>query len=213
MAVTIRKLSHSCLHIEAGARRVLVDPGAFTWNDPRLEMASLDAVDRVLVTHAHPDHLSVEFLRELAVRFPDAVVESTPDVVELLADGGIAATTGSANYTSQFPAPHEATPIGAGPPNIGFHIADAVTHPGDSHSFAETAAVLAIALTAPWGSMTDAVALARSLEPRYVVPIHDWPLSAEGAAWLYGIGERAFAGTGTTFVPLGEFETVELDVG
>ncbi len=213
MAVTIRKLSHSCLHVDAGGCRVLVDPGAFTWTDARFDVTSLGAVDRVLVTHSHPDHLSVDFVRELAVRYPDATVESTPDVVGLLADAGVSATTASASYTARFDAPHEATPLGPGPPNVGFHIAGTVTHPGDSHSFAATADVLAIALVAPWGSMTDAVALAHSLEPRYVVPIHDWPLSAEGAAWLYGIGERAFAGTGTTFVPLGEFETVELDVG
>ena len=179
--VEITKLVHACLVVRGSGGTVIIDPGNFTWNDERFDVTTLPEPDRVLITHGHPDHLSVDFVRELHIRFPRAAIESTEDVVDMLANHGIASTTSSTDIATRFEAPHERTPIGTAPPNVGFHVQGAVSHPGDSHSFSSTMPVLAIAFSAPWGSMTAAVEQARSVGPRYVVPIHDWQLSDDGS--------------------------------
>ena len=95
----------------------------------------------------------------------------------ILQDAGIEATTSG---TPQFAAPHERIPIGPGPQNVGFHVAGALSHPGDSHSFVETMPILAMPFAAPWGSLVAGVDRTRLVGPRYVIPIHDWFLSAGG---------------------------------
>ena len=49
---------------------------------------------------------------------------------------------------------------------------------------------------APWGSLVAGVDRTRLVGPRYVIPIHDWFLSEQGAAGLYSIANYGFEGTG-----------------
>lgn len=211
-SVSITKLVNACLVVATGERTVLIDPGVFAWKDPRLDASALPSLDRIVITHGHPDHYSPDFVRELIVRSPDAAIETTPDVVETLANIGVAATTESVSYTAQFEAPHELTPMGTTTPNIGVHIAEVLTHPGDSHTFSETMPILAMPFSAPWGSMTAGVRKTIDLGPRFVVPTHDWNISVEGRKWLGGLAIASFESSDTTFVSLDDFETITLDV-
>jgi len=210
--VKITKLVHSTIVVEGGGPTVLIDPGGYTWADDRFDVSTLPEIHRVLITHGHPDHLSVEFARELSVRFPSAAVETTPDVVDVLANHGIRSTTAPVEYVTRFEAPHELTPIGTAPANVGFHVKGAITHPGDSHTFSSTMPILAMALVPPWGSMTDAVARIRALEPKYVIPVHDWHLRPEGRDFIGTLAAASFADHDITYLPLAEFEAVTLDV-
>ena len=115
--------------------------------------------------------------------------------------------------TAQFTAPHEPIPIGSQPHNVGFVVGGVFAHPGDSYSFDATPPALALPLLAPWGSTTDAVALAIRVRPRYVVPIHDWYLEERGKGWLYSMAERALAEEGITLLALDDFEAVSVEVG
>ena len=146
MDVTITKLVHACLLVETGGKRILIDPGTFSWQDERLDPSMVDGVDRVLITHEHADHVSVEFLRTALERSNGAAVETTPALQAILTDAGINAVT---DGTPQFVAPHERIPIGPGPQNVGFHIDGVLSHPGDSHSFVETMPILAMPFAAP----------------------------------------------------------------
>lgn len=211
--VKITKLVHASLVIESEGARVLVDPGAYTWNDPAFDVTTVPRLDRILITHGHPDHLSIDFVRELSVRFPGAPIETTPDVVDTLANHGIPSTTNQSDLTVRFDAPHERTPMGTPPPNTGFHVSGVVSHPGDSHSFGATMPVLALAMAAPWGSTTAAVDAARRVGPRYVIPVHDWHLSAGGREFTNDLAAMSFADDDITVVPLANFEAVTLDVG
>ena len=112
-----------------------------------------------------------------------------------------------------FDDPHEAVePLFITPDQIGVHYLAMLTHPGDSHSFSETKAILALPVTAPWGATTTAVKLALELKPQYVLPIHDWHWRPEARDQMYSALEQAFAQHGITFVKLVTGEPVTLEV-
>ena len=207
MDVTITKLVHACLLVEVEGVRTLIDPGVFSWQDERFDVAAVEGVDRILITHEHADHVSLDFLRAALERSSGVEVETTPALQAILAGEGITAVT---EGTPQFAAPHERIPMGPGPQNVGFHIGDSVSHPGDSHSFVETMPILAMPFAAPWGSLTAGVDRARLVRPRYVVPIHDWFLSEPGRVFMYRLAETALGEDGIELVHIGDFESVTL---
>lgn len=209
MDVTITKLVHACLLVEANGKRILVDPGGFSWNDERFDLAMVEGVDRILITHEHADHVSADFVRGALERSNDAAVETTVSLAGILQAQGIDATTSG---TPQFPAPHERIPIGPGPANTGFHVEGVLTHPGDSHSFVETMPVLAMPFAAPWGSLVAGVDRTRLVRPRYVIPIHDWFLSEDGKTFMYRLAEMGLAQDDTELVHIKDFEKAELVV-
>jgi L-ascorbate metabolism protein UlaG (beta-lactamase superfamily) len=209
MDVTITKLVHACLLVEADGTRTLVDPGNFTWADERFDLSLVEGVDRILITHEHADHVSVDFVRGALERSNDAVVETTPSLAAILAAQDIQAVT---EGTTQFAAPHERIPIGPGPQNTGFHIAGALSHPGDSHSFAETMPILAMPFAAPWGSLVAGIDRARLVKPRYVVPIHDWFLSVDGKAFMYRLAAVGLEQDEIGLIHIEDFESETLGV-
>jgi len=209
MDVTITKLVHACLLVEANDSRILIDPGSFSWADDRLDLGAVEGVDRILITHEHADHVSVEFLRAALARSDGAAVETTPALSAILAAEGIDAVV---EGTPRFAAPHERLPIGPGPQNVGFHIEGVLSHPGDSHSFAETMPILAMPFAAPWGSLVGGVDRTRLVRPRYVIPIHDWFLSGQGRTFMYRLAEMGLAVDGIELVQIPDFESVTLSV-
>lgn len=210
--LTIQKLADSCVRVDIGDHSALVDPGFYTWEQDALDLTSMPAPDRLLITHNHPDHLSIEFVQALLAAYPAMVIETNEEVAANLAGAGIEAATASAEWTYQFTAPHEQTPMGSQPQNVGFVVGGVFAHPGDSYSFDATPPVLALPLLPPWGSATEAVTLAKRLRPQYVVPIHDWYLDERGKGWLYGSVRRVLAEEGITLLALDDFEAVTVEV-
>jgi len=209
MDVTITKLMHACLLVEANGKRILLDPGIFTHQDERFDLSMVEGVDRVLITHEHADHVNVGLVRGVLERSSDAVVETTESLVAILAAEGIEAV---AEGTSQFAAPHERIPIGPGPQNTGFHVEGVLSHPGDSHSFVESMPILAMPFTAPWGSLVGGVDRTRLVNPRFVIPIHDWAISSGGRDFMYGLAAAGLAGDETELIHLKDFDSVTLAV-
>jgi L-ascorbate metabolism protein UlaG (beta-lactamase superfamily) len=209
MDVTITKLVHACLLVEAGGTRVLVDPGSYTWDDERFDLTMVEGVDRVLITHEHADHVHVDLVKGVLERSNGATVETTPALAAILARDGIDAVT---EGTMQFAAPHERIPLGPGPQNTGFHVGGVLSHPGDSHSFAETMPILAMPFMAPWGSLVGGVDRARLVHPRFVVPIHDWPLSEGGRSFMYRLAALGLAGHDIQLVVIDDFASVTVTV-
>ncbi len=87
-----------------------------------------------------------------------------------------------------------------------------LSHPGDSHSFAESLPILAMPFIAPWGSLVAAVDRTRLVEPRYVIPIHDWFLSDPGRDVMYTIAGAGFVGTRIELVRIADFTSTTLSV-
>ena len=209
MDVTITKLVHACLLVETPASRILLDPGSFSWDDDRLDLAALAEVDAILITHEHADHVSPAFVKAVLERSNNASVETTDSLAVILKAQGIDA---SGATTPRFRAPHERIPVGPGPSNTGFHIDGVLSHPGDSHSFVETMPILAMPFIAPWGSLTAAVDRVRLNAPRYVIPIHDWFLSPDGAVFMYHLVKLGLANDDIELVTVDDFTSVTLSV-
>ena len=172
----VTKFVHSCLLVEMPApvnRTTLFDPGVMS--EDALDIDKLQYLDDIIITHEHSDHFSLELVKRLVEKFPDVRITAPKSVVTILAREGIDATSEPSEGIVFFDSPHEAVePMFPRPEQIGVHYLDLLSHPGDSHSFHETKKVLALPVTAPWGSTVKAVQLALELKPEYVLPIHDW---------------------------------------
>lgn len=199
---TIRRLADSCLLVTTADGTSLFDPGFFTWESGEVDLDSIGDVQRVLVTHAHADHLSPEFVRWVLDRGDDVVVHSNQDVVDALAQHDIEATTDVPAGTSVEDVAHETLPNGLAPPNRSWTIGELFTHPGDSHQPTHTAPVLALPLMAPWCSGTAAVAFAKRIGPQQVIPIHDFYMSRSGRERITGMLGGVLQEHGIELLPL-----------
>ncbi len=207
----ITKFVHSCLLVETPKRTALFDPGVYSAE--ALRSAMLNNLDDIFITHIHPDHCDLSLIKELVTKFPAAHITSNPEVVAALRQEGIAAFTEAPEGLVFFESPHEKIhPPTPTPQQQGLHYLEQLTHPGDSHSFSETKAVLALPMTAPWGSNVRAFNLALQLKPRHVLPIHDWHWRDEAREQTYNLFEQRLGEQGITFHKLKTGQPIEIDV-
>ncbi len=197
----VTKYVHSCLLVETPDRVALFDPGVMS--SSALDPDRLTRLDDIFITHVHPDHLDSEFVKKLLAKFPAVRITSTQEVVSHLASEGIKATNKPPTGVTFFDSPHEKIhPPSPTPEQIGIHYLDILSDPGDSHSFTETKAILALPMQAPWGSNVRAFNLALELKPKYVLPIHDWHWRDEARESTYKMFEERLGEQGITFYKL-----------
>lgn len=200
---TIRRLTNSCVLVTTDSGTSLFDPGFFTWESGEVDLGTIGDVQRVLITHEHPDHVSPSFVAWLVDRGDDVRVYSNSAVAQVLAPHDIDASTELPPGASAEDVLHEMIPTGATPPNRSWTIDGVFTHPGDSYQPRSAAPVLALPLITPWGTATKSVEFARRLAPRQVIPIHDFYLTESGRTWIAGLVKGVLAGDGIELVPLG----------
>lgn len=207
----ITKYIHSCLLVETPDRVALFDPGVYSAE--ALDVAGLARLDDIFVTHEHPDHFGLEIIKKLGQKFPNVRITSTRPVVDQLAAAGIKAANTPPEGVSFFESPHahKAPLMPQGPEEVGIHYLDVLSHPGDSHAFRETKDILALPVTAPWGTAFDAISLAVELKPKHVLPIHDWHWHDQARQLMYGRFEKVLAQEGIAFYKLETGLPVEIN--
>ncbi|HPR09043.1 MBL fold metallo-hydrolase [Candidatus Saccharibacteria bacterium] len=208
----ITKFGHSCILVELAGdngKTVLFDPGVFS----EVPVDSLTRLDDICITHEHADHCDVEVLLQLHRKFPEVRITTTTEVAAQLNAHGLTALDVAGGGIRFFVSPHEVVePFGGPvPQQIGIHLAELFTHPGDSHSFDETMPVLALPVTAPWGTTVHALEVALRLKPRVVIPVHDWFWQENARQWSYDRLGEVFRQHGIVFMPLGMGQGCELD--
>jgi len=208
----ITKFVHACLLVETPDRVALFDPGSMS--TPNIDIEKLTRLDDIFITHEHGDHKDVPFIKRLVAKFPGVRITTTSEVVKQLAGEGIKASDQPSEGIVFFDSPHESVAplFGEPPEEIGIHYLDVLSHPGDSHSFHETKAILALPITAPWGSTIKALNLALELKPKFVLPIHDWHWRDEAREQTYTMFERILGEQGITFYKLQTGQPIEIEV-
>lgn len=214
MKLKVTKFVHSCLLVETADRTALFDPGVMSAEAFGAALPSLSRLDDIFITHVHADHCDPVLIKQLISKFPGVRITSTGEVVKQMAAEGIKVTDTPPAGVSFFESPHESVAplFGQPPEQIGIHYLDVLSDPGDSHSFHETKAVLALPITAPWGSAIKALNLALELKPRHVLPIHDWHWNDQARAQTYDMFERLLGQQGITFHKLQTGQPVEIDI-
>lgn len=207
----VTKFVHSCLLVETPGRVALFDPGNLS--RAALPLEKLSRLDDIFITHQHGDHCDPELIKKLVAKFPDVRITTTPEVVSQLAADSIEASDQPPAGVEFFEAPHESVePLFPRPQEIGIHYLGVLSDPGDSHSFSETKEILALPITAPWGSTIKALNLALELKPKYVLPIHDWHWRDEAREQTYANFERILGQQGIQFIKLQTGQPVEIPI-
>jgi len=197
----ITKFVHSCLLVEDGDYTAIIDPGMYSWESGLFAIETLTRLDDIIITHQHADHMYMPFIEELVEKFPLARITTNPAVADLLHEAGVKSGTLSQGKVQLFEAAHETVEaLWPTPANIGVHLADTLTHPGDSHHIDAAKRVFALPITAPWGSMIDAANLGVRLKPEFIIPIHDWHWNDMARTRAYEDLARFFAGHSIHFV-------------
>ena len=200
----IRRLTDSCVLVSTDDHVTLFDPGFHTYQEGSY-LDTLDDVTRVMITHRHGDHLSVDFVNWLTQRRKDLIVYSNDDVAGVLSSAGVEVVIAPPDDVTVEDVLHGKIPTGDQPPNRSFTIDGVFTHPGDSREPTESGRVLALPLLVPWDSTTGGVDFARRLGPELVVPIHDFYLSEMGRGFIRNMVKGVLEGDG--------IEVVDLDWG
>ena len=175
----ITSYGHSCLLVETGTTRILVDPGTFSADD-------LPAVDAVLVTHQHADHAEPGRVRGLVSGGAALYVESGAAAtlraagVDLpLQEVEVGQTYVVAGVDVEVVGGQHAV-IHADIPrvgNVGYVLSAEGTrlfHPGDAYEYRPARVdVLAVPLSAPWAAVKETIEFVRAVGAPTAVPIHD----------------------------------------
>jgi L-ascorbate metabolism protein UlaG (beta-lactamase superfamily) len=190
--VQVTHFGHSCVLLDTGTARLLIDPGTFSTG-----FEGVTGLDAVLVTHQHPDHLDPDRLPALLRANPDArlIVDSgtagqLAGVDHETVEPGVSVAVGGARVEvlgGRHAVIHPDIPV---IPNNAYLVDGTHLHPGDSLTVIppDPLEVLFLPTAAPWQKLADAVEYLRAVAPRTAVPIHQGILAVPGM--YYGHFER-----------------------
>lgn len=172
----VTKYPQSCLVLDNGEGRVLVDAGTFA-----LDALSLDEfgpLDAVLYTHRHPDHFDQRHVAAILER--DITIHANADVLALVgSDNGQEVHDGEPFEVAGFDVvPHDLPHVelvdgSPGPPNTGFVFDGRLLHPGDAMGIEGVSVdVLAVPIVGPSISFRDAYGFIEQVAARRAIPMH-----------------------------------------
>lgn len=188
----LTKFGHSCVLVEEGPDRILVDPGTFSDG-----FEGLTGLTAVLVTHQHPDHADPARLPALLAANPAAQLFADPGSAQTLSEAGLTATPVNAGdrldlatevevFGDTHAVIHRDVPT---IPNRGYLFAGRLYLPGDSLQVPTVPVeILGLPVSAPWMAVKEAVDFLRAVDPTTVFPIHEKVLATTKT--VYGLLEK-----------------------
>jgi L-ascorbate metabolism protein UlaG (beta-lactamase superfamily) len=210
----ITKYIHSCLLFEHDGEKLLFDPGVFTFVEDQVKPDQFADVATIVITHEHPDHLNLKALKEI-LALSHATVISNRCVAAILTKEGIEVklheegTMQAGPFTLKALAcTHQPILAPTLPVHIAYLVNDRVLNSGDSFDPALLAwkgtEVLILPVTAPFLTEVEALAFARRMEPKQVLPVHDGYVKDFFRKGRYDTYEQFLQKDGIQFHRMGE---------
>lgn len=216
--MVVRKYLHSCIVIEEDGKRLLVDPGVFSFDAGKVVPEDVGPVDVIVLTHPHQDHYFSEAIKKIVALRPAEIV-THDEIGALLEKEGLkfmrvvgGETISVGGFTLQaFTAPHGPLPIPL-PHNLAYLINNRFLHPGDSYEVAglSSAEIVALPVAGPWLRLRDGLEFAKTLHPKHVIPIHDAIIQDFFIERIYTMSRDYLAQEGIALHPLKPGETFEV---
>lgn len=185
----ITKFGHSCLLVEEGDARILIDPGNYS------VVPELEKLDAILITHNHSDHVDVAAMKKLIQLNPRARIFSNEEVRVTLAKDDIEVDRlenkeqavvqnvviegvgewHAENHTCL--APQQ---------NTGYFIGQRFFYPGDALMVPDKPVeILAYPAVAPWMKIAEALEYLKAVKPQAAFPVHDGFLKFGGPYYAH----------------------------
>jgi len=206
----ITKLVHSCLLVEQDSRKILVDPGLYSWQGEGVKSTDFSDISAVVVTHNHPDHLNADFAKVVKQASPSAKWYGTQEVVDDLRELGIVGLVGSEEKDIVFIQSDHAdlSPwFDKQPEHTSYIIFGELLISGDCQTLANShgARILAGAINGgPWGAVVGFSKMieAMSDRPKVVIPLHDWHWNQDARNGIYARLPEVMGKFDVEFIPL-----------
>lgn len=190
----LTKYNHSCVVIEDGGQKVVIDPGSFLPGLPDVSNAVA-----LIITHEHPDHFNIENVKQIVAANPDIEVYAADGIASQLEDLDVTTalpgeTLSAGSFRLKFfgglhALVHKTMPR---PANIGVLINDTVYYPGDSYDAPDVRPkVLLTPTSGPWLKIGDVIDFLDVVKPEIAIPTHNALQSELGESlaeqWLRGV--------------------------
>jgi L-ascorbate metabolism protein UlaG (beta-lactamase superfamily) len=168
----ITKLVHSCILVEQDGKKLLADPGMFSWQSGVIvDQSILRDIDYVVITHGHADHYHSDFASVVNELSPNAIWYAPQEVVDKLSDQGIKAFSASELSDVVFVESDHADldPWNTQPEHTSYLVFNELLISGDCQTHTEMygARILAGALNGgPWGAVVGELKMLQALKDK-----------------------------------------------
>lgn len=214
----ITKLVHSCLLVEKGDKKILVDPGLYSWQDEKVKSTDLSNIYAIVVTHNHPDHLNEDFAKAVIKASPNAKWYGTQEIVDVLKGWGTVGLLSSEDKDVQFIKTEHAdlSPwFDKQPEHTSYIIFSDMLISGDCQTLTSAygARILAGAINGgPWGAVVGFSKMIESMSerPKVVIPLHDWHWNEEARKGIYARLPEVLGKFGVDFVDIDDCAELEM---
>lgn len=219
MTMRLTKLEHSCLMLERGTDRLLIDPGKFT--TPLTDCANVAAV---VITHEHDDHWTKEQIGRVLAKSPGATIFATAAVLDQLASQDVEAEllrlaspgdeAQAGPFRLRFHGGRHAEIHRSIPrvDNVGVLVDETFYAGGDAYDAPRDVRIgtLAVPAYGPWMRIADSIDYILELATRAVVPVHEMTLARAGKELAIERLRWAAEEAGGVLLDLAPYETADL---